>query len=203
MALSMAGLDVDLVPHGRAVTPELLEDTDLVIVLPVLDYPSPDGDVDLYDEGWADKEAAALLAYAEGGGTLVITNSAHRLKFGNQGLDANEDWADANALARRLGVIYQEGILAASQAQPVGDHPLLEGVTSLELGRNNGVPFEVEGIQAEILAEADDRPAMALIEHGTAGGRVIVLADVGMLLSASTTPRNVTFWQNLAQFALR
>ena len=41
MALAWAGFDVDMVPYGAAVTSADLHDADLVIVLPVHDYPSP------------------------------------------------------------------------------------------------------------------------------------------------------------------
>ena len=47
MALAWEGFDVDTVPYGQAVTAADLEDADLVIALPVHDYPSEDGDLTL------------------------------------------------------------------------------------------------------------------------------------------------------------
>ena len=38
--LAMEGFDVDLIPYGQAVTAADLEDADLVVVLPVLDFPT-------------------------------------------------------------------------------------------------------------------------------------------------------------------
>jgi len=43
---------VDVVPHGRAVAADELVSSDLVVALPVIDYPSPaGGDLGIYDEG--------------------------------------------------------------------------------------------------------------------------------------------------------
>ena len=105
----------------------------LVILLPVVDYASPDGDVDLYDEAWSQPEIAALESYVAQGGLLVLTNSAYRLRAGNWRMkDSNEDWPDANALAERFGVSYQAETLApGSIAQIQSDHPLLSGIYPL------------------------------------------------------------------------
>ena len=94
-----------------------------MVVLPVLDLPTPEGEDSLYDEAWTEGEMEALEAYVAGGGLLVLTNSRHRLKYGTQGLDPNEDWSDANALASRFGVTYQEGTLTGHEARVEGDHP--------------------------------------------------------------------------------
>jgi hypothetical protein len=102
MLFGLNGFDVDMVPYGQPVSPADME-AELVVVLPVVDYASPDGDVDLYDEAWGQEEVAAMEAYVAGGGLLVLTNSAHRLKYSQWVLDPNEDWADANALAERFG----------------------------------------------------------------------------------------------------
>ncbi len=40
------------------------------------------------------------------GRTLVITNSANRLKYANLVYEANEDWKDMNSLAERFGAEY-------------------------------------------------------------------------------------------------
>jgi hypothetical protein len=42
---------------------------------------------------------------------------------------------------------------------------------------------------------------VALLDHGDAGGQVLVLADVGILGSAGGEPQNLTFWRNLAEYA--
>ncbi len=202
MAFTMRGFDVDLVPYGQAVTAGDLQSADLVVVLPVVDYPSPGTDPNLYDEAWTAEEIDVLQAYADGGGLLVLTNSAHRLKYGNQGMDVNEDWRDVNDLAARFGVTYGEGQLPGARAASESESPLMAGVRMLELGGENGVPFEVSGAaDAQVLAQVGGQPAVALFDFGPAGGQVLVLADVGILGSSFGQPQNLPFWQNLADYA--
>ena len=192
MALAWEGFDVDMVPYGQAMTPADLENVALVIVSPVLDYPSPDGDPALYDEAWSQEEIDALDTYVAEGGLLVLTNSAHRLKYWVQ--DPNEDWSDVNALATRFGVSYQDGTVSSTMAQTTGDHPLMAGISTLQLFEENGVPFALA--KGQVLAEASGEPVVALVDYGNAGGQVLVLADMGILGSVD----NLTFWQNLAGY---
>jgi hypothetical protein len=199
MALAWEGFDVDLIPYGRAVISADLEDADLVVVLPVMDYPSPDGDPSLYDEAWNEEEIAALEAYVAGGGLLVLTNSAHRLKYVNWVQDPNEDWSDANDLAARFGITYHSGVMSSIQAQTEGENPLVEGVTVLELAEANGVPFSLT--EGQVLAQADGELAVALVDYGQGGGQVLVLADVGILGAYEGEPTNLPFWLNLARYA--
>jgi hypothetical protein len=202
MTLSWEGLDVDWLPYGQAVTPADLQDAALVVVLPVYDYPPDDAP---YDEAWSQAEIAALEAYVAQGGLLALTNSAHRLKYNNSTQDANEDWSDVNALAERFGVTFHEGTLSANYALPEIAHPLVQGITYLELAQDNAVPFSFE--QGQTLAWADGEPAIALLDYGDAGGQVLVLADVG-LLGAGTErfasgwggAPNTPLWQNLARW---
>jgi hypothetical protein len=199
MALAWEGFDVDLIPYGQAVTPADLEDTALVVVLPVVDYPGPDGDPTLYDDEWGQEEITALEAYVAGGGLLVLTNSAHRLKYANWVLDPNEDWRDANPLATRFGVTYHDGTLSDTQAEITGESPLVEGIEILELAAGNGVPFSLTG--GQVLAQVDGELAVGLMDYGDAGGQVLVLADVGLLGAGEGEPVNLSFWRNLAQYA--
>jgi hypothetical protein len=199
MALAMAGFDVDLIPYGQPVTPADLEGTDLVIALPVVDYPSPDGDPSVYDDAWSTEEIAALEAYVADGGLLVLANSANRLKYGNAVLDPNEDWPDVNALAVRFGLTYLDGALVGPNAHPEGEHPLMRGVASLQMAEENAIPFSLTG--GQVLAWAGGELAVALVDHGPAGGQVLALADVGLLGATWGPPANLTFWQNLAQYA--
>ena len=200
-AWAMEGFDVDLIPYGQPVTPDDLADADLVVVLPVLDFPTAEGGLDLYDEGWTQEEVDALEAYAAGGGLLVLTNSLHRLKYGTAGLDPNEDWEDANVLASGFGVVYEGGSLTGYQALPEGDHPLVAGVQYLELGEGNGVPFSLPGAGWQVLASVGGQPAVALEGYGAAGGEVLVLADVAMLSAGWSDIPNLAFWRNLARYA--
>jgi hypothetical protein len=202
MTLAMEGFDVDLIPYGQAVTPDDLEGVDLVVVLPVLDYPASGDDSDPYDEGWTQEETEILQAYVAGGGLLAVTNSRQRLKYGNQGLGPNEDWRDANALSSEFGITYQAGVLGGNQARTEGDHPLVAGLTSLELGQDNGVPFDMsQEIEGQVLAWAGSAPALALVDYGDAGGQVLIMADVGILTAGWTEPHNLPFWKNLAGYA--
>ncbi len=202
MTLSWEGFDVDWLPYGQAVTPNDLQDADLVVVLPVYDYPPGDTP---YDEAWSQEEIAALEAYVAEGGLLALTNSAHRLKYSNQTQDPNEDWSDVNALAGRFGVTYHEGTLSATHAQVEGGHPLTQGVEELELAEDNAVPFSFD--QGQTLAWADGGAAIALVDYGDAGGQVLVLADVGVLgagwqrlLGGWGGAPNTPLWQNLARY---
>jgi hypothetical protein len=199
MAFSWEGFDVDMVPYGQAVTATDLEDAAFVVVLPVLDYPSPDGDPDVYDDAWGQEEIAALEAYVSGGGLLVLTNSAHRLKYNNGVQDPNEDWGDVNALAERFGVSYHGGGMSATVAWSNGGHPLMDDVSPLELANGNGVPFSLS--EGQVLAQAGGEPLVALVDHGSAGGQVLALADVGILAADGGEPANLAFWLNLAEYA--
>lgn len=203
MAMAMEGFDLDLVPYGQPVTAADLEGADLVIVLPVVDYPGPGGGPELYDEAWGAEEIAALEQYVAGGGLLALTNSANRLKYYNRVLDPNEDLADANDLAGRFGVTFEGGTLASGSVRAAGSSPLVEGVKQLSIARSNGVRFSLaKGTKFEILAEMGEQAVVALVQYGDAGGEVLVLADVGILgSSGEPTLTNLPFWQNLADYA--
>lgn len=202
LALAWAGFDVDLIPYGQPLTRADLADADLVVTLPVMDYPSPDGgDVTMYDEAWNPAEIDALEDYVVNGGFLVLTNSARRLQLYNRTFDDNEDWSDVNPLAARFGVTFYERIVRTvrgTQVRVSGGHPLTRGVKYLELAVENGVPFTATlGLP---LAQAPGGVTVAAVtDHGQ--GQVLVLADVGMLDAANDDLINLPFWQNLADFA--
>ena len=105
-ALAWEGFDVDVIPYGQSPTSDDLADADLVLVLPVIDYPTADSDLTLYDEEWCADDINLLVTYVEQGGLLVLTNSANRLFFG-QVADANEDWEKVNPLAAPFGIRYE------------------------------------------------------------------------------------------------
>jgi hypothetical protein len=199
-ALAWEGFDVDTVPYGRAVVPQDLDNVGIVVVLPVIDYPGQDGQpVD--DEAWSTGEIDTLTDYVEGGGLLVLTNSARRVMLGRV-FDPNEDWDGANALAERFGVRFESGSWSASAAQIQTEHPLTQGMTVLTMVPGNGVPFALsDGV---VLAGAEGRPATGLVGYGSAGGQVLVLADVGILgLAGFMRPENdnLGFLRNLAAYA--
>ncbi len=197
MTLAWEGFDVDMVPYGQAVTSTALENTDLVVALPVHDYPTPEIDTTLYDEEWTGEEIDALEDFVTAGGVLVLTNSAHRLKYANLAYDENEDWSDANALADRFGIEYGDHIITSDRVITSGDHPLVDDVTLLYFISGNAMAFDAGS--AEVLASVAGLPVLAVVEHGA--GTVVVLSDLGMLGARNDPPRNLRFWQNLARLA--
>jgi len=194
--LARAGFDVDTIPYGQSVTDADLQETDLVIVLPVLDYPAPNWNESLYDENWNEAELLALEAYVQQGGLLVLTNSADHRDFAGRPIAANEDWADMNALAARFGITYVEPFLVGYEAEVVAEHPLLDGVQRLQLLPDNGLGLETE--QGTVLATVDNRPAAVLVERGT--GQILALSDVWML-AAGWDGENTVFWEQLGRYA--
>jgi hypothetical protein len=199
MTMAMAGYDLDLIPYSQPVTLDQVQDAALVIVLPVHDYPSPDGDQSLYDQAWDSEEIDALSTYVYNGGLLILTNSAHRLKYGNRALDGNEDWGDQNALAAEFGVLYSTPALSADQALPTGDHALMQNVTSLQMAPENGLSFTYPA--GALLAQADAQAAIVLLQIGDQGGEVLALADVGFFGADWVRTPNITFWKNIAEYA--
>jgi hypothetical protein len=199
-ALAWEGFDVDVVPHGQAVTSADLADSDLVVVLPVIDYPSPAGDPTVYDEAWTEPEIESLVTYTEQGGLLVLTNSAGRVWLGSL-LDANEDWPDMNALSERFGVVFKGGVISASNGRIQQAHPLIEGQYGLSLLAGNAIPFTMQS--GDTLAAVGEVPVMGLVHCGAAGGQVLVLADEGMLGLVGSAPEedNLAFIRNLARYA--
>ena len=198
MTLAWEGYDVDMIPYGGELGMSDLDGVDLVVALPVLDYPSPAGDVTLYDEAWTEEEVTLLEEYVRDGGTLVVANSAHRLKYHNRLLDPNEDWEDMNALVGRFGIQFRSTPFSASEAEKAAVHPLTEGIQTLRSAGENAVAFTVES--GLVLASAGDQPVVALVTSDDHPGKIVVLADVG-LLGASDEPHNLQFWRNLARLA--
>jgi hypothetical protein len=200
-ALAWEGFDVDGIPYGQPVTAEDLATADLVVVLPVIDYPGTGGDVTVYDEAWSDEEVEALLSYVEQGGLLVLANSAHRILLGLV-FDANEDWGDLNALSEPFGVVFEEGVLSSSGVQTEREHPLMDRQYGLTLMEGNGVRFTME--TGEVLAEAGGAPVVGLVDYGEAGGQVLILADLATLGIAGLLPPDeysLSFSRNLARYA--
>ncbi len=73
---------------------------------------------------------------------------------------------------------------------------------SLTLVSGNAVPFTMQ--TGDILAESGIQPVVGLVGYGTAGGQVLVLADVGILSFADSAPPegdNLPFLRALARYA--
>jgi len=200
-ALAWEGFDVDVIPYGQDVTADDLAEAGIVVLLPVIDYPGPGGDLTLYDEAWSESEIEWLVTYVERGGLLVLTNSAQRIGLGSI-LDANEDWPDVNPLSQHFGVVFVEGTMSASRAWTQREYSLMEDQSSLALLGGNAVPFTMQS--GDTLAESLGRPVVGLVNYGEPGGQVLVLADVGILSFASSAPPegdNLPFLRDLARFA--
>ena len=200
-ALAWEGFDVDVIPYGQSPTSDDLTDADLVLVLPVIDYPSADGDLSLYDEEWRADEIDLLVTYVEQGGLLVLTNSAKRLFFG-QVSDTNEDWEKVNALAAPFGISYESAPFTGTAARIASAHPLTENLSGLRLIANNGLPISLQA--GETLAEVGGQAALGLVDYGGAGGQVLVLSDLGSLdlYDFGHHERdNFVFLRNLARYA--
>jgi ribosomal protein S18 acetylase RimI-like enzyme len=200
-ALAWEGFDVDVVPYGQSVTAEDVAEADLVIALPVIDYPSVDSDPTVYDEQWRPQEVELLLSYVEQGGFLILTNSANHV-FRGRLVDANEDWEDANALAAPFGIHYGAEPFRTIRARVAGSHPITGDLFDLVMLPHNGLPLSLEG--GVILAEAQNEVAVGLVEYGGAGGQVLALSDLGSL--DLYNPRegerdNLDFLVNLARYA--
>ncbi len=199
MTLAWEGFDVDVVPYGTPVTPDALADAALVVVMPVHDWPSPEGDPTTYQEGWSVPEIDALQQYVASGGLLVLTNSRYRMKYVNQLWETNEDSSAASDLAQRFGVTWLGGTLTPASAPTRGASPLVAGVTSLALAAGNGVPFQFTS--GDSLAQVGVQAVAVLLRPGGGSGEVLVLADLGILGAGANGPANLRFWQNLAGYA--
>jgi hypothetical protein len=202
MALESMGLDVDLIPYGASLTASHLSDADMVIVLPSIDYPSEAaGSIDWYDVGWRGEEIEILRQYVEEGGLLVLTNSAHRLKyFYYAPFEENEDWSDMNDLAQPFGVEFLPGEISPESAELL-THPLTAGLSRLRLTGGNAVPFAYRSGQD--LARAGEKSVVALIPFGDQDGEVLVVGDLGIFDRRRDEGRatNLDFWLNLAEYA--
>ena len=200
-ALAWEGFDVDGIPYGQSLTAADLADADLVVALPVIDYPPGDGSPYTYDERWSAEEIELLADYVEQGGFLILTNSARHL-FRGRAVEANEDWGEANALAAAFGLRYGEEPFRTIRAQVTGTHPITGDLFDLVLIPDSGLPLNVK--EGEILAEAQGEVAMALVDVGSQGGQVLALSDLGLLdlyNPRESEQDNLELVRNLAAYA--
>jgi hypothetical protein len=196
MALAWEGWSVDVVPYGTPVTAAALAGAGLVVVLPVIDYPTPLSGGGPYDEAFAREEVAALATYARGGGFLVLANGAARLRYGTTPVDENEDWADLNAVGEGLGVTFDGRLLAGTQATVTASHPLVTGMGALALTQYG---LAVRSGAGRVLARAGSDAAVVLFPAGERG-EVLAIGDVGILGGRGAAP-NLTFFRNVATYA--
>jgi len=200
-ALAWEGFDVDVIPYGQSFTSADLAEADLVVVLPVIDYPSVDGDLTLYDEQWSTDEIELLVSYVGQGGLLVLTNSANRLFLGRV-CEPNEDWEDANALAAPFDISFGGEPFRTIRAFVTGSHPITGDLVDLVLASNNGLPITMQG--GVELANAQGQVAVGLMNYGDKGGQVLALSELGLLdlYNPRESERdNLEFLRSLARYA--
>lgn len=190
MALAWEGFDVDLIPFGQALSAGDLENAGLALLLPTLDYPGQDAGE------WDEEEIALLEQYVEDGGFLVLTNSRNNLAMNRLLSDSNEDSKRINLLAEKMGIHFKVGVLNASIVESDSDHPLMSGAQYLKMFENNGVPFDIES--GQVLATAEGRPIIALVDHGQ--GQVLVIGDIGLLVDHGRDAKNLDFMKNIARY---
>ncbi len=197
MMLAMMGYDVDLVPYGEPVTDAHLGGADMVLVLPVYDYPA-DGN-DAYDTDWSADEVEALTHYVEDGGFLIITNAARRTNFAIQGAELNEDWSDMNTLSSVFGVNFLNPTPDVSNYSLLVDTPLMDNVSGLALGDGTAVSFELNEGGLALVGTGESEPIIAGLGYGD--GLVMVLGDIGIFQTlGSEADMNMRFWFNLIRF---
>ncbi len=204
--LAAEGYVVDTIPWDTPVTAEKLQDAALVVVMPPLDYGdasaplSPGGEgTGVRGDAWSADEVRALEEYVRGGGLLVLTNSARRLKYRNWRYEVNEDTSAMNALSERFGVRFEAGSIEATSAAVVSDHVPVKGLDALPLTGGNAVRFSVSGDRAQVLARAGGSPVIAWVDVDQ--GHVLVLGDAGLLGSRLDQAYH-PFWRRLARAPL-
>jgi hypothetical protein len=193
MGLSYAGFDVDTLAYGTALTAGDLDGAAIVVLLPTYDYP---GDL---DESWSTDEIETLTAYVENGGLLVVTNSQIGQVMTVPLGDPNEDKLDINALLESMGVRFTENGFQANQAQAASEHALTAAAESLQT-YGTGVAFNIT--QGELLYTSSGKPIVALVDVGEAGGQLLVIGDLGLMIDNGADADNLQFLQNIVAYVM-
>jgi hypothetical protein len=196
MALAWEGFDVDMIPYAHAVTPSDLNNVDIIVLPPTLDFPGP------HKEEWNEGELALLKSYVAEGGLLVVTNSLCNYCIKRCTDDSNENSRSLNVLLESMGVSFMIGGFGQDSnniAWATTEHPLTENATYLTFYAFQGVPFRMRsGVE---LFKTAARPMVALVDYGGKGGQVLVIGDLGILQVDMKGGRNIEFLKNIARFA--
>jgi hypothetical protein len=193
-ALAWEGFDVDLIPYGQRLTSSDLENVDLAVLLPTLDYPGQ------LDEVWSSEEMVLLKTYLDKGGFLVVTNSANNIAMNRLLNDMNEDSQTINSLLEGMGVRFTFGEVSGDLANSTGNHPLIDGAQYLTMFGSNAVPMQVNAGQV-LATAAEGKPVLAVVEVGDQGGQVLVVADIGLLIDHGSAAKNFQLVKNIARYA--
>lgn len=193
MALAWEGFDVDLIPYEQTLTANDLENVSLVVLLPTLDFPHSSG------WPWSEAERSLLDAYVAQGGFLLVANSAYGISMVRHLEDLNEDTGKINPLLEKMGITFSVGIVSQDIVLTQGDHPLIAEAQYLNMFPENGVPLKVSS--GQVLATAQGRPVIAIVDYGAAGGQVLVISDIGLLVDYGQGGKNLNFVKNIARYA--
>ncbi len=192
MALAWEGFDVDIIPHGQALSQADLKQVDLVVLPPTVDYRLR------RVEAWSARELRLLENYVREGGLLAVVNSGYNYVMLRRLDDPNEDARTLNALLEPLGIHLAYGATGGDIVRAAAEHPLMEEAGYLTQFPDNGVPFQMKS--GQVLARSGGMPVIGLLDVGERGGQVLVIADLG-LVQADDDARNLNFIRNLARYA--
>ena len=195
LELIRAGYQISVIPYGKTLAAEDLAGADLVVVLPVLDYPITEIASDTYDAAWTAEEAVLINDYAKKGGRVMIVNSANRLKFYSRVLDENEDWEDLNTITNQWGVKFV-GIGADSYTLTTDTSSLMHDVPEILITPANAVYFSIT--DGEALAGMKSKAYLAQIKVGN--GEVLIISDMTMLGEYDQGLMNPQLVRNLANW---
>lgn len=196
LAFENAGMDVDTIPYGTDLTTNDLKNASLVIALPIIDLPVDDVNAS-YDETWKASEIDVLKDYVHSGGTLLITNSARRLKYYNTVYESNEDWSEMSKLSGEFGIVYSEDGNLPSFTATLNVSPFTDDLHNFSWYDYNAIPLKVT--KGDVLAEASGKPVLVSVKYGK--GIVLVLADLGMLSAYPNGLLNPQFVANIIAYA--
>jgi hypothetical protein len=194
MAFGWEGFDVDLIPYGQALTPADLQNVGVIVLPPALNFPGQPPEI------WSETELALLQGYVADGGLLVVVNSAY-LYASTIGLRTpNLNVRSVNPLLEPMGIKFMLGGAGSDgTAQSASEHPLTLDASYLTLNGNNAVAF---GMQAGLtLIRGAGRPLVGLVDFGTRGGQVLVIAELGLIQNSSVGAKNTQFLKNIAHYA--
>ena len=194
MAFGWEGFDVDLIPYGQAITPADLQDVGVIVLPPALNFPGQPPEI------WSETELALLQGYVADGGLLVVVNSAYNYASTISLRSPNLNARSVNPLLEPVGIRFMYGGTGGyNDAQAVSEHPLMLNATYLTFNGNNAVAFRIKsGLE---LFRAAGHTIVALVDYGTQGGQVLVVAELGLLQDSTAGAKNMQFLQNLAHYA--
>ncbi len=197
LTLANNGYDVDVIPYGQLLTVEELETADLVLLLPVIDFPADDS-AGTYDEQWQPDELDLIHSYVKRGGLLVVTNSRMRDKFYNKTYEYNEDWEAMNAVGELFGFEFSGSQMDSDQSPILsGKSPFFSGISSIAIVPQNAVPFSVSK-KPFASAGSPGKLSAAVFQPDNMDGIVLVLADLLILADYPNGMFNPQLIQNIA-----